>query len=109
MIKEDIYCGLIWDTELNKFIGIFTIRDFLNLIKVLYEKIEQHVKSNPKILNLRDFVASLFPSNKIDLEKLDEIMEDPNSLVDDNEMQVEEDGISGMFPANYTGIQFLNL
>jgi len=21
MVKEDIYCGLIWNTELNKFIG----------------------------------------------------------------------------------------
>ena len=92
MIKEDIYCGLIWDTELNKFIGIFTIRDFLNLIKVIYEKVEAHLKSNAKVTNMRDFVASLFPSNKIDLEKLDEIMEDPDSIGEDD-MLVEEDSL----------------
>jgi hypothetical protein len=79
MIKEDIYCGLIWDTELNKFIGIFTIRDFLNLIKVVYDKINTYLKENGKITNMSNLVSSLFSSNKIDLEKLDEIMEDPES------------------------------
>lgn len=79
MIKEDIYCGLIWDTELNKFIGIFTIRDFLNLIKVIYEKLNEYLKTNGKITNMNNLVSSLFPSNKIDLEKLDAIMEDPES------------------------------
>ncbi len=93
MIKEDIYCGLIWDTELNKFIGIFTIRDFLNLIKVIYEKVDAHLKSSTKVTNMRDFVASLFPSNKIDLEKLDEIMEDPDSIGEDSDMLIEEDGL----------------
>ncbi len=79
MIKEDIYCGLIWDTELNKFIGIFTIRDFLNLIKVIYEKLNEYLKTNGKLTNMNNLVSSLFPSNKIDLEKLDAIMEDPES------------------------------
>jgi hypothetical protein len=79
MIKEDIYCGLIWDTELNKFIGIFTIRDFLNLIKVIYDKINSYLKTYGKLSNMNNLVSSLFPSNKIDLDKLDAIMEDPES------------------------------
>lgn len=76
MIKEDIYCGLIWDTELNKFVGIFTIRDFLNLIKVLYEKIIQHLENNGKWTNIKSLVSNLFQRNKINLEELDAIMED---------------------------------
>lgn len=79
MIKEDIYCGLIWDTEMNKFIGIFTIRDFLNLIKVIYEKIDNYLKNHGKLTNIHNLASSLFPSNKIDLEKLDAILEDPES------------------------------
>lgn len=80
MVKEDIYCGMIWDSELNKFIGLFTIRDFLNLIKVLYEKINiLMVKDKNGIYNTNNLVSYLFPSNKIDLDRLDEIMEDPES------------------------------
>jgi hypothetical protein len=80
MVKEDIYCGMIWDSELNKFIGLFTIRDFLNLIKVLYEKINILMGKNKQtIYNTNNLVSYLFPSNKIDLDRLDEIMEDPES------------------------------
>jgi hypothetical protein len=97
MIKEDIYCGLIWDTELNKFIGIFTIRDFLNLIKVIYEKVNTYLKTNGKLTNMNNLVSSLFPSNKIDLDKLDAIMEDPESSKysetksENGEMDIDED------------------
>ena len=34
MIKEDIYCGLLWDTKLSKYVGLFTIRDVLSLLSV---------------------------------------------------------------------------
>jgi hypothetical protein len=99
MIKEDIYCGLIWDTELNKFIGIFTIRDFLNLIKVIYEKLNEYFKTNGKLTNMNSLVSSLFPSNKIDLEKLDAIMEDPEtskyseSKSEGGDMDIDDDQI----------------
>ena len=36
MIKEDIYCGLLWDTSQSKYVGLFTIRDVLSLIKIAY-------------------------------------------------------------------------
>jgi hypothetical protein len=76
MIKEEIYCGLIWDTELNKFNGIFTIRDFLNLIKVLYQKINTHIKDHGKSFNnAKTLVSYLFQRNNINLDALDVIME----------------------------------
>jgi hypothetical protein len=93
MIKEDIYCGFIWDTELNKFIGIFTIRDFLNLIKVLYEKINSHLLKNGKWTNLKNLVSSLFQNNKIDLDQLDAIMEDdPDSKINSETKSEKSDG-----------------
>jgi hypothetical protein len=80
MMKEDIYCALIWDTELNKFIGIFTIRDFLNLIKVLYEKVNQYLAQNNKcIINIKTIVSHLFQRNRINLDALDIIMENPET------------------------------
>jgi hypothetical protein len=75
MKKEDIHCGLIWDTELSKFIGIFTIRDFLNLIKVIYEKIDNHLQNGGKWTNMKSLISSLFQRNPIKLEDLDIIME----------------------------------
>jgi hypothetical protein len=80
MIKEDIYCGLIWDTELNKFVGLFTIRDFLNLMKVTHDKIKIHFQNNGKWTNVKNLVSDLFHRNKIDCDELDAILEiDPES------------------------------
>jgi hypothetical protein len=79
-MKEDIYCALIWDTELNKFIGIFTIRDFLNLIKVLYEKVNLYISQSGKsIMNVKTIVSHLFQRNRINLDALDIIMENPET------------------------------
>lgn len=75
MLKEDIFCALIWDTELNKFIGIFTIRDFLNLFKVIYEKTNNLMKNNYKWASIKQLVSHLFQRNPIDLDDLDIIME----------------------------------
>ena len=75
MLKEDIFCALIWDTELNKFIGIFTIRDFLNLFKVIYEKTNNLMQSNYKWASIKQLVSHLFQRNPIELDDLDVIME----------------------------------
>lgn len=80
MIKEDIYCGMIWDSELNKYMGIFTIRDFLNLIKVLYEKINIHLQSNAKWTNIKNLVSHLFQRNNVGLDELDVIMENVENV-----------------------------
>lgn len=90
MMKEDIYCGLIWDTELNKFIGIFTIRDFLNLIKVLYEKIKKFLQNDGKWTNIKNLVSNLFQNNKIDLDQLDAIMEDDPDSKKNSETKSEK-------------------
>lgn len=75
MLKEDIFCALIWDTELAKFIGIFTIRDFLNLFKVIYEKINNLMQSKYKWASIKHLVSHLFQRNPIELDDLDVIME----------------------------------
>jgi hypothetical protein len=75
MLKEDIFCALLWDTELNKFIGIFTIRDFLNLFKVIFEKTTNLMEGNPKFSSYKQLASHLFQRNSIDLNELDIIME----------------------------------
>jgi len=94
MMKEDIYCGLIWDTELNKFIGIFTIRDFLNLIKIIHEKISTFLQNDGKWTTIKNLVSNLFQNNKIDLDQLDAIMEDDPETIgeksDNGDMIVDE-------------------
>jgi hypothetical protein len=76
MIKEDIYCGLIWDTEMNTFRGIFTIRDFLNLIKVIYDKVSDHLEKIGKWSNIKNLISHILQRNKLELEDLDAIIED---------------------------------
>ena len=75
MLKEDIFCALLWDTELNKFIGIFTIRDFLNLFKVIYEKTTNLMEGSHKFTSFKQLASHLFQRNSIDLNELDIIME----------------------------------
>ena len=75
MLKEDIFCALLWDTELNKFIGIFTIRDFLNLFKVIYEKTTNLMEGSFKFSSIKQLASHLFQRNPIDLNELDVIME----------------------------------
>jgi hypothetical protein len=104
MMREDIYCGLIWDTELNKFIGLFTIRDFLKLIKALYEKIKTYLQNDGKWTNIKNLVSNLFQNNKIDLDQLDAIMEDdPDSKKnsDTKSEKSDEDMLIDDFHNNY--------
>ena len=56
MIKEDIYCGLLWDTTANKYIGIFTIRDVLSLIMISYQRLNQYLNTNTNINDLDTLV-----------------------------------------------------
>jgi len=101
MLKEDIFCALIWDTELSKFIGIFTIRDFLNLFKVIYEKTNNLIQSKYKWSSIKHLVSHLFQRNPIELDDLDVIMEkventskmnsDTKSEKSDLDMHVDDD------------------
>ena len=78
MIKEDIYCGLLWDTTANKYIGIFTIRDVLSLIMISYQQLNQYLNNNTTINDLDTLVKSI-------VEIFSKI------TVDKNKMELEEE------------------
>ena len=70
MIKEDIYCGLLYNSEQNKHSGIFTIRDVLGLLLIGYKKLVVFLNSEKNIVsyemlkeNLDKFFAT-FDSNE---------------------------------------------
>ena len=49
MVKEDIYCGLLWSTSKNTFIGIFTIRDILGLLVTTYKQLVKYLNDHEEI------------------------------------------------------------
>lgn len=70
MIKEDIYCGLLYNSEQNKHSGIFTIRDVLGLLLIGYKKLVEFLNTEKNINsyemlkeNLQKFFAT-FDSNE---------------------------------------------
>ena len=70
MIKEDIYCGLLYNSEQNKHSGIFTIRDVLGLLLIGYKKLVEFLNTKKNINsyemlkeNLQKFFAT-FDSNE---------------------------------------------
>mmetsp|Transcript_342 Transcript_342/g.329 ORF Transcript_342/g.329 Transcript_342/m.329 type:complete len:493 (+) Transcript_342:3-1481(+) len=79
MIQQDIYCGLIWNTELNKFSGIFTIRDCLIALYISYDKITKLSLKGSHWSNTKQLASLIFQKNDFQLEELDIIMENVNS------------------------------
>lgn len=71
MIQEDIYCGLIWNTEMSKFSGIFTVRDCLIALFYCFGK----VKQLKEWTSSKEAAAQIFQKNDFQLEELDVIME----------------------------------
>lgn len=59
MIKEDIYCGLLYNSEQNKHSGIFTIRDVLGLLLIGYKKLISFLNNNRNIKSYDDLKADL--------------------------------------------------
>ena len=87
MIKEDIYCGLLWDTKLSKYVGLFTIRDVLSLLLLSYKQISNYLNNNQNINNLETLTNSIneiFDNWKIKDEnnKMDIEMEENNKKID---------------------------
>ena len=87
MIKEDIYCGLLWDTKLSKYVGLFTIRDVLSLLFLSYKQISNYLNNNQNINNLETLTNSIneiFDNWKIKDEnnKMDIEMEENNKKID---------------------------
>jgi len=87
MIKEDIYCGLLWDTKLSKYVGLFTIRDVLSLLILSYKQISNYLNNIQNINNLETLTNSIneiFDNWKIKDEnnKMDIEMEENNKKID---------------------------
>ena len=59
MIKEDIYCGLLYNSEQNKHSGIFTIRDVLGLLLIGYKKLVSFLNNNRNINSYEDLKENL--------------------------------------------------
>lgn len=101
MIKEDIYCGLLYNSQQNKHSGIFTIRDVLGLLLIGYKKLclflntEKNINSYEKLKekeNLDKFFATFDNNDNNDdftnlilTENLD------NKQNDNNVMDIEEE------------------
>lgn len=79
MTHEDIYCGLIWNTEHNKFTGLFTIRDCLIALYFSYEKITKLALKGSQWSNAKQLASLIFQKNDFQVEELDVIMENGNS------------------------------
>lgn len=79
MIHEDIFCGLIWNTEMNKFTGLFTIRDCLIALYISYEKITKLSLKGSHWNSTKQLSSLIFQKNDFQVEELDVIMENGNS------------------------------
>ena len=57
MVDQDIYCALIYNTILNYYIGIITIRDILNLLKYINDK---YKNIRGPIINMKYVIHEIF-------------------------------------------------
>ena len=94
LIQEEIYSGLIWNTESNQFISIFTLSDFLKILNLTYEKIIKLCLTGTIWHDTKHLATILFQKNNIQVEELDIIMENANSF-NNSELEMNiEDGYS---------------
>ena len=94
MIKEDIYCGLLYNSETNKHSGVFTIRDVLGLLLIGYKKLLSFLNNDKSIdsydilkSKLNIFFAQFDCQNENIIQNKDNILKQNN----DNKMDIEED------------------
>ena len=97
MIKEDIYCGLLYNSKQNKHSGVFTIRDVLGLLLIGYKKLVFFLNNNKNINsyellknNLNKFFAEFCNENETIIERISNENKE-NILKQNNEMEVEEE------------------
>ena len=95
MIKEDIYCGLLYNSEQNKHSGVFTIRDVLGLLLVGYKKLVSFLNNNKNIDSydtLKTNLNLLFSQFDNKSENIIELKDNNNQKKkNENEMDIEED------------------
>ena len=110
MIKEDIYCGLLYNSAQNKHSGIFTIRDVLGLLLTGYKKLILFLNTEKEITsyemlkeNLNKFFGTFDNINEVNkniinsndvliISKELEGKENTNTINNnDNIMEIEDD------------------
>ena len=99
MIKEDIYCGLLYNSEQNKHSGVFTIRDVLGLLLIGYRKLVSFLNNNKNINtydalknNLNNFFAQFGNENEDELKNNKNINKESNQKhSNENDMDIEEE------------------
>ena len=94
MIKEDIYCGLLYNSEQNKHSGVFTIRDVLGLLLIGYKKLVSFLNNNKNINSyelLKNNINTFFAQFGNEKENIIENKENISKKNNENEMDIEED------------------
>lgn len=100
MIKEDIYCGLLWETNSSKYVGLFTIRDVLSLITLAYTQLKNYIVKHGPIDNL-----SNIPEDIIKKELLTTIIN-----ANHNDMDIDDESIKKSFESSIKNFsQFFKL
>ena len=65
-IFEDIYCGLIYNPNVNNYLGLITTRDLILLYKYIIDNFSGEKIENE---NFDEYLKYIFSNNKIDKEK----------------------------------------
>ena len=109
MIKEDIYCGLLYNSKENKNSGIFTIRDVLGLLLIGYKKLILFLNTEKEITsyemlkensnkffgtfdNVNEEKKNMFNSNEdLIVSKQLEGKEENNATNNNNDMEIEDE------------------
>ena len=109
MIKEDIYCGLLYNSKENKNSGIFTIRDVLGLLLIGYKKLILFLNTEKEITsyemlkensnkffgtfdNVNEEKKNMFNSNEdLIVSKQLERKEENNATNNNNDMEIEDE------------------
>ena len=74
-IFEDIYCGLIYNPNLNNYLGLITTRDLMLLYKYIIDNF-----SGEKIENFDEYLKTILSSNKLNKEKKEDDNNDKNII-----------------------------
>ena len=76
-IFEDIYCGLIYNPNVNNYLGLITTRDLILLYKYIIDNFSGEKIENE---NFDEYLKSIFSNNKIDKEKKEDDNGDKNLI-----------------------------
>ena len=91
MIKEDIYCGLLYNSAQNKHSGIFTIRDVLGLLLIGYKKLILFLNTEKEITSYEMLKENL----NIFFETFDNINAANKNIINPNDVLIISKGLEG--------------